>query len=145
MAAGAIASGILYTTSAAGKAAYISREDFARACATALANNSTTNAKFEVTGSKAIDRKTLAAIITNVLALPKPLDVKEVPTEELVKFYIAAKFPEPFAYFIAEIDRPVKDGNVAVIGNGYNKLTGKQPEKFEAFIQRNKATYVPKN
>jgi NAD(P)H dehydrogenase (quinone) len=144
LAAGAIASGTFYTASAAGKAAYVSREDYAKACAAALASNSTTNAKFEVTGSEAIDRKTLAAIISKGLGLPKPLEVKEVPTEELVKILLAAKVPEMFAHFIAEIDRAVKDGNMATVGNGFNKLTGKQPEKFEAFIHRNKATYAPK-
>lgn len=144
LAAGAIASGTYYTASAAGKAAYVSREDYAKACAAALASNSTANGKIEVTGSESIDRKTLAAIISKGLGLSKPLEVKEVSTEELAKILIAAKVPEGFAYFIAEIDRAVKDGNMAAVGNGFNKLTGKQPEKFEAFIQRNKAIYAPK-
>ena len=141
---GAIASGKLYTTSATGKAAYISREDYAKACAAALASNSTTSAKYEVTGSEAIDRKTLAAIVSKGLGLPKPIQVIEVSQEELQKHLIEAKVPEMYAHFMTEIDRALKDGNLATIGNGFNKLTGKQSEKYAAFIERNKANYAAK-
>lgn len=145
----AIAAGTFYTTSASGKAALITREDFARACAAALASNSTTSAKYEVTGAEVIDHKTMAAIISNGLGLSKQIEVKEVSQEELVKHLVTSKdyswqIPEVVAHFQAEIDRARKDGNLATLGNGFNELTGKQPEKFASFIERNKALYAPK-
>ena len=144
-----IVTGTFYTTSAAGKAALISREDFARACAAALASNSTTSAKFEVTGPETIDHKTLAAEVSKALGLQKTIELKEVSQEELVKYLTANKdfswqISEEVARFQAEIDRARKDGNIATVGNGFHKLTGKQPEKFGAFIERSKANYAPK-
>lgn len=97
-----------------------------------------------MTGSEAIDRKMLAAIVSKGLQLPKPIEVKEVSQEELQKILIAAKVPEMYAHFMVEVDRALKDGNFAAVGTGFNTLTGKEPEKYAAFIERNKTNSASK-
>ena len=143
MAGGAIASGTLYTTGN-GNAAYILREDYAKACAAALVSSSTTNAKYEVTGPEAIDRRQLADLLTKGLGLQKPIEIKEVPYEELVKMLVDVGVPEPSAHLIAGIDQAIANGNMAPVGDDFNQITGKQPETFASFIGRNKARYKPR-
>ena len=141
---GAIATGIYYTTRVSGKAAYGTRADFAKACAAALARNSMTNAKFDITGPEAIDRRQVAAILTKELSLAKPIEVKEISDDQLLVLLTDAKVPEIFARFMVAMDRTITDGNYSLVGKGFYELTGTQPESFEAFVARNKASYAPK-
>ena len=141
---GDVEAGAIYTTSAAGKAAYISREDYARACAAALVNNSAKNMKYELTGPEAIDRVQLAGLLTYSYALPKPLRVVEVSQEELLKHILEYRVPEQFARFRMEVDRAIRDGNFVAVGNGFEQLTGMKPQTFAEVIERNKEAHAPR-
>lgn len=142
---GEIEAGTLCTTVPTGKAAFISREDYAKACAAALVSSKPLNTKYEVTGPLAMDRYQLATTITNMLSLPKPLEVRELPAEELIKRMETEGIPTPMARFWVEhIERAIKSGDMETTGTGFFDLTGMKPESFESFLMRNKDTYAPK-
>ena len=138
---GVFATGILYTTSAAVKAAYGTRADFGKACAAALARNSTSNAKFDITGPEAIDCRQVAAILNKELPLAKPIEVKEVSDEQLFKLLANPKVPEYITRFMVAMDSAITDGNYSLAEKGFYELTGSQPESFEAFVARNNVIY----
>ena len=141
---GDIEAGAIYTTSAAGKAAYISREDYARGCAAALVKDSPKSMKYELTGLEAIDRVQLANIMSEIYAQPKPIRIVEVSEEELLKHILEYHVPEKFARFRVEVDRAIRDGNFQAVGNGYEQLTGIKPQSFAEVIQRNKEAHAPR-
>lgn len=141
---GDIEAGTLYTTSAAGKAAFISRDDYAKACAAALVSDSPKNVKYELTGPEAIDRVHLAALLTESFAMPKPLKVVQVSEAELLQHILEYRVPEQFARFRVAVDRAIKDGNFVTVGKGFEQLTGKHPQTFAAVIERNKEALAPR-
>ena len=141
---GEIALGTLCTTTPNGKVAFISREDYARACAAALASTKEMRDKYELTGPEAMDRHQLATAISNAMGFPKPLEVRHVAQGDLIDRLGAEGMPNPTAHFWVEhIERTINNGGLATVNSGFFDLTGMKPETFEAFVKRSREIYAP--
>lgn len=87
-----------------------------------------------------IQSLTKVAIATAVsAAIGKPIEVVQVPLEGLVQGMVQAGLPEPLARVFASFDTNTEAGRVAQVTGDFERITGRQPQSFEAWLQANKA------
>jgi len=117
-----------------GKVAYIPRGDVAFAAATALLSKSVSNAVYEITGPQAYD----AAQIARILARKWNKDVTAVdlPREVFVSILQSAKLPDFVVEAIASLGEAAAAGEMAAVSGDFRKLTGREPESLESFLDR---------
>lgn len=117
-----------------GKVAYISRPDIAFAAATALLAKPAANAIYELTGPQAYD----AADIARILARKWNKDVKaaELPREVFVSILQSAKLPDFLVEAIASLGDAAAAGEMAAVSSDFKKITSRDPESLESFLNR---------
>lgn len=117
-----------------GKVAYISRPDIAFAVATALLAKPVANAIYELTGPQAYD----AADIARILARKWNKDVKpaDLPREVFVSILQGAKLPDFLVEAIASLGDAAAAGEMAAVSSDFRKITGRDPESLESFLNR---------
>lgn len=130
-------SGSWYSAAADGKIAHMSRADYAKADAAALASNDTGKSIVTLSGTKAYTTDEIAALVRSATKLP--LSVIHVPVEGLIQGMVAAGLPEPMAQTFASFDANTAGGYLAGVTGAYQKLTGKPPQPFESWLQANAA------
>lgn len=131
---GAVASGSLVDARGTGKAAFVTREDCARAAAAALVRGEGRTI-LDVTGPEAIDSAALAAIVSEVTK--KPVAHTSVPRAALVDGLVAHGVPAPYANVFADFDEAIAKGDLHVVSSAVEALTGKKPESVASFLARN--------
>jgi NAD(P)H dehydrogenase (quinone) len=128
----AIASGQLHTASGDAGVAYVTREDCARACAAALASESTTNETLDITGPDAVSHAELARIVSELTR--KTVTCVPVTVDQLRAGLSAAGLPPPLVELTVAIDINTRAGNVAKVSDTVRKLTGKPPQSVRDFL-----------
>lgn len=136
----AIASGKWYTADAGQGSADISRSDLALAAATVLSGTETGKKTYTLSGQQALTKTVIAAAVSAMVG--KPIDVVQVPLEELVQGMIQAGLPEPLARVLASFDTNTAAGRVAEITEDFKRITGRQPQAFEDWLQSNQEALV---
>lgn len=126
-------SGKWYSATGDGRVAHIARDDLALAAATALAASDGGKNTWTLSGAKAYSTAEMAALIAK--AVGKPIDVVPVPVEALVQGMVGAGLPEPLARVFASFDTNTAAGRVAEVTGDYERLTGKKPQAFEAWLE----------
>lgn len=130
-----------YTSAGDGRTAFLARDDCARVAAHVLAGAGAVNTIYDITGSVALTNAEIAATVSEVLA--RPVEIVPVSDAELVAGMIAAGVPEPVARIWASFDTATRLGKFAKVTDAVEKLTGKPPETFRAFLAANKALFLP--
>jgi NAD(P)H dehydrogenase (quinone) len=117
-----------------GKVAYISRPDIAFAAATALLAKPAADAVYEITGPEAYD----AADIARILAGKWNKEVKavELPRDVFVSVLRSAKLPDFVVEAITSLGDATAAGEMAAVSGDFKKLTGREPESLESFLDR---------
>jgi NAD(P)H dehydrogenase (quinone) len=134
----AIATGQWYSAAGDGKVAYVARNDLARAAAVALASTDTGKTTHTLTGSEAFSTEEVARRVSALTG--KPISVVHVPLEGLIQGMVAATgWPMELATIFASFDTNTKAGRVATITQDYRKLTGHEPQKFDAWLAANQS------
>lgn len=136
----ALASGSWYSAAGEGKIAHISRDDLARAAATALSGATHGKTTLTLSGAKGYSTAEIAALVAK--AAGKPLAVIPVPVEGLVQGMVAHGLPEPIARVLASFDTNTAQGGLADVTGDYRKLTGLEPEFFEVWLSNNKSVFA---
>lgn len=135
----ALSAGTLYTAAGDGKVSYISRDDVARAAATALASSDMTRSIYTLTGPEAFSTAEIAHRVS--AAVNKPLEVVQVPVEGLIRGMVAATgMSEAVATEIASFDTNTKAGRVAAVTGNFQHLTGVAPQTFSDWMILNKSS-----
>ncbi|HUN93339.1 MAG TPA: SDR family oxidoreductase [Burkholderiaceae bacterium] len=134
---GAIASGQWFKATGDGKAADISRDDLARAAAVALASGDRAKTTYTLSGTRAYSSAEVAALVSR--AVGKPIRVVPVSIEDLVKGMTTHGLPEPIARVFASFDANTAAGQFGDVTTDFRKLTGRDPQPFEAWVDANKA------
>jgi NAD(P)H dehydrogenase (quinone) len=116
---------------------YVTREDCARVDAAALASDSTTSARLDVTGPSTVTATELAAIAAELTG--KPLKVVLVSPEDRIQALIKVGLPPPIAALIVSIDVNTRSGATRGVADTVQKLTGKAPQSVREFLAANKA------
>lgn len=135
-----LASGNWYSAAGEGKIAHLSRDDLARAAATALSGATHGKTTLTLTGAKGYSTAEIAALVAKTA--DRPLAVIPVPVEGLIQGMIAHGVPEPFARVFASFDTNTAQGGLADVSGDYRKLTGAEPQSFEVWLSNNKAVFA---
>ncbi|MBI1277662.1 MAG: NAD(P)H-binding protein [Anaerolineaceae bacterium] len=132
----AIASGTLYAASGDGKIGYITREDCARAAAAALTDGFEGRRALDITGPEALSQYDIAEIASAVSG--KPVTYVPLTLEALIKGMVGAGLPQPIAEMIASFDAATAKGELEVVTNAFEELTGRKPVSVADFLAANK-------
>lgn len=133
----AFQSGHWYTADGGQGSADLSRDDLARAAATALAGTETGQHTYTLSGRQALTKAEIAARVT--AATGRPLQVVQVPLEGLVQGMVGAGLPEPLARVFASFDTNTAAGRVARVTDDFRRLTGTEPQPFDAWLDAHRA------
>lgn len=133
----AIASGKWYAADGGQGSADIARSDLALAAATVLAGTETGKKTYTLSGAKSLTKAAVAAAVN--AAISKPIEVVQIPLEDLVQGMVQAGLPEPLARVFASFDTNTEAGRVAEVTGDFKRITGRQPQSFEDWLQANKA------
>lgn len=127
-----LSTGKWYSAAGDGRVAHIARDDLGLAAATALLHSAGKTA-LTLSGAKAYSTAEIAALVAKVL--DQPIEVIPVPLEGLVQGMVGAGLPEPLARVFASFDTNTAAGRVAEVTGDFERLTGKQPQAFEAWLE----------
>jgi NAD(P)H dehydrogenase (quinone) len=132
-----LASGKWFTSTGEGRSARVSREDCARAAAAALASDSSSNARYDITGPQAQTTAQIAAAVSEVAG--KPIEVIQVSDEQIKQGMLGAGLPEPIAALMVAFDANTRAGKANVASDAVEKLTGKPAQSLVAFLKEHRA------
>ncbi|ARA94938.1 NAD(P)-dependent oxidoreductase [Rhodothermaceae bacterium RA] len=137
----AVASGTLYAAAGDGGAAYVTREDCARAAAAALASDFEGSRRLEITGPGVVTYHDLAALASELSG--RPVTYVPVDPEGYVAGAVAAGLPEPVARLMASFDVAMQQGRFGPATDAVRTLTGQDPTSVQAFLEAHRAALSP--
>ncbi|CAK4761539.1 unnamed protein product [Aphanomyces euteiches] len=135
---GAVKTGQWFSAAKDGKVSLISRDDLARAAATALASDSSDNVTYELTGPEALSVDEIVAQISETVE--KPIQVIQVSVSDLPKGIAAATgLPSFVADIFASLDASIAAGVAGDVTDDYEKLTGVKAQTHREWLAANKS------
>jgi len=138
----AVATGQWFNARGNGAAAFVTREDCARAAAAALASQSTGRTTLDITGPAALTSEQVAAIASRVTG--RPVKHVSLPPEALKEGMVKNGLPPPVADLLLSFDAAHLAGEFNVVTDAVLKLTGKGPQSVEEFLTANRAALLPR-
>ena len=117
-----------------GTISYVARADCAAAAAAVLAGDGHEGKAYDVTGPEALSGADLAALASELSG--KPVAAAPVDDEAYVGILVEyAGLPEFIAQFLASFGRAAREGQLGLVSNDVEKLTGKPPQRFRDLLQ----------
>lgn len=136
----AVASGKLVDARERGAAAFVTREDCARAAAAALAADTTGRRTVDVTGPAALTSVEVAAIAAEVAG--RPVVHLSVAPEALVAGMVEHGVPRAVAELYASFDVAIARGELAAVTGAVGELTGRPPRSVRDFLVEHRAALL---
>jgi len=135
-AAAALASGQLVHNRGAGRCAYLTRADIARAAAAVLVAGGHEGETLDLTGTEAYDAPALAAAYAAVGG--RPVEAVEVADDELLELLggSAEGHNQYGARLTVSIGQAIRGGFLDVVTDTVARLTGAAPESLESVLSR---------
>ncbi|MFE5813435.1 NmrA family NAD(P)-binding protein [Streptomyces sp. NPDC056479] len=125
--------GAILTASGDGRVAFIDAEDIAAVAVRALTDGQAPDTDLILTGPQTLSYDDVAAIITEITG--RPVVHKRLTFEELRDRW-AAEIPLEFATMLAGMDRAIAGGAEDRTSDTVERLTGRPPGTFRAFVER---------
>jgi NAD(P)H dehydrogenase (quinone) len=135
-----LASGHWYTSAGDGAISYGARDDYAAAIAAGLASDASESKTYTLTGPKAYTTAEVAALITEVTG--KPIQIVQLSDEALTEGIKAAGLPEPIAKVLVSFDAATRAGDLGMVTDSVEKLSGRKSVSLKQFIETNKAALL---
>lgn len=133
-----LASGKWFTAAGDGRVADVSRDDLALAAAQALVDQEG-GATFTLSGPEALSTRDIADQLNRTLGTS--IDVVPVPVEALIEGMVgSAGMPRPVAEMFASFDENTASGAVGTVTTDLERLIGRPPQSFGAWLDRNAAS-----
>ena len=129
--------GTWHTSMGDGRVSNISRDDCARAAATALTKPPAGNATLTLTGSESLSAIEIAAIVFAIAG--KPLQVVPVSDEQSTEGLKAAGLPNFVVEMLVSTDANIRAGNFDLVTSDFEMLTGARPQSLNAFLENHRA------
>lgn len=136
----AVQLGGLFNAAANGKAAYITREDCARAAAAALAASFEGRRILDITGSEALSQTEVVALANSISGTQ--LSYVPLELEILIQNMVDAGLPRPLAETFASFDTAVAQGKFSEVTTSVEELTGRKPISIAEFLTANRAALI---
>lgn len=128
----AVARGQLVTARGAGRIAWVSREDCARAAAAALADDFTGTRILDIAGPQSLSGDETAVVFSEVAG--KPVTHLSVPPEALQEGLEAAGVPAPMAGLLVAFDISASKGWLDRSADDFRALTGASGTTVQAVL-----------
>jgi NAD(P)H dehydrogenase (quinone) len=125
--------GKIFHAGGTGKRAILFRDDIAAAAAGALLTAEGREV-VDVSGPEALSYAAIAALISRIGG--KPVEAVEVSHEAQLDGMLKAGLPPPVAQAFAGFDVAVKQGKLAVVGDGVQRFAGREPLSLEAALTK---------
>lgn len=119
----ALSTGVLASATGTGAAAYVLRDDCARAAASVLGGKHAKRGVFDITGSVALTHAQIAALLSR--ASGRSVTAKEVPVAQVAAAYAGMGLPPAAATELASIDLGIAQGWFAAVSHACTDLTGR--------------------
>ncbi len=132
-----LASGQWYTSADNGAISYGSRDDYAAAIAAGLASDTGESTTYTLTGPKAYTAAEVAALVTEVTG--NPIQVIQLSDEALTEGIKAAGLPESLAKALVSFDAAARAGDLGMVTDAVEKLSGRKSVPLKQFLEMNKA------
>lgn len=129
----AVGEGVLVGASGEGRAAFVTREDCARAAAAALAAEFSERRFLDVTGPAALSAADVAAVLAEVSG--RPVIARSIPAAALRDGLVAAGIPAGHADVIVSFEVARASGRLATVSTAVRDLTGREPTSVAAFFR----------
>ena len=136
----AVASGHLVAAAGAGGAAYVTRDDCARAAAAALTSDFAGHRKLDVTGPEVVTYAELADLAGQLTA--RPVSYVAVDPEKLRAGMVEAGMPRPVADLWVSFDVGMAQGLFAPAARTVAELTGHEPTSVKEFLNLHRAALM---
>ncbi len=133
----AVASGTLLDARGQGRAAFVTREDCARAAAGALVEGGSGRQTLDVTGPAAVSSEEIAALLTELTG--RPVAHVSVSPDELVKALTGHGLPAPLAALLASFDTAIAKGDLAAVTDTVARLGGQPARSVREFLAGHRA------
>ncbi len=130
-AAKTLEAGQIFHAGGNGKRAIVFRDDIAAAAAGALLTAEGREI-VEVSGPDALSYADIAALVSRIGG--KPVAAVDVGYEGQLQGMIGAGLPRDLAEALAGVDVAVKQGKLAVVGDGVQRFAGREPLSLEAAL-----------
>ena len=137
----ALQTGKLINAIGDGKAAYITREDCARATASALASSFDGRQTLDITGPEAVSQYEVAAIASKITG--QEIAYIPVELEGLIQNMVAGGLPRALAEGFASFDAAIAQDKFSAISNTVENLTGRKPTSVADFLSDHRETLLP--
>lgn len=137
----AVQMGTLFNAIGEGKAAYITREDCARAAAAVLSSSFDGHRVLDITGPEAVSQKDIAAILSQITG--KTIAYVPLELENLIQSMVAAGLPRPLAENYATFDTAIAKGTLSGVSNTIEQLTGRKPISVAEFLTAHRDALMP--
>ncbi|WP_027058055.1 SDR family oxidoreductase [Mesorhizobium loti] len=135
-----LASGHWYTSAGDGAISYGARDDYAAAIAAGLTSDASESKTYTLTGPKAYTTAEVAALITEVTG--KPIQIVQLSDEALTEGIKAAGLPEPIAKVLVSFDAATRAGDLGMVTDSVEKLSGRKSVPLKQFLETNKAALL---
>ncbi|MBZ9709599.1 SDR family oxidoreductase [Mesorhizobium sp. ESP7-2] len=132
-----LVSGQWYTSAGDGAISYGARDDLAAAIAAGLASDATESKTYTLTGPRAYTSAEVAALVTEVTG--KPIQVIQLSDEALAEGMKGAGLPEPIARLLVSFDAATRAGDLGMVTDSVEKLSGRKSVPLKQFLEANKA------
>ncbi|NOT03189.1 MAG: SDR family oxidoreductase [Anaerolineales bacterium] len=137
----ALQTGKLVNAIGDGKAAYITREDCARAAVAALTSSFEGSRTLDITGPEAISQYEVAAIASRITG--QEISYLPVELEGLIQNMVAGGLPRPLAEGYASFDAAIAQDKFSAVANTVKDLTGREPISVADFLSAHRDVLLP--
>jgi NAD(P)H dehydrogenase (quinone) len=137
----AVQMGKLFNAIGDGKAAYITREDCARAAAAALASSFDGRQILDITGPEAISQYDLAAIVSQITG--QEISYIPLELEALIQNMVAGGFPRPVAENLASFDAAIAQNKFSAVSRTVEDLAGRKSTSIADFLSVHRDVLLP--
>ena len=124
--------GKLFNAIGNGKAAYITREDCARAAVATLVSSYEGRRVLEITGPEAVSQYEVAAIASRITG--QEISYVPLELETLIQNMVSAGLPRPVAEGYASFDMAVAQDKFNAVSSTVEDLTGRKPISIADFL-----------
>lgn len=137
----AIQSGKLINAIGDGKAAYITREDCARASASALASPFEGHRTLDISGPQAVTQYEVAAIVSKLAG--QEVSYLPIELDAVIQGMTSGGLPRPLAEAFATFDAAVAQDKFSVVTSTVEELTGRKPISVADFLSAHREILIP--
>lgn len=134
------AGGVIYSAAGAGKIAYVTREDCARAAAVVLADEYEGTRILDISGAEALSQADVAQAASTVLG--KTISYNALSPEALAAGLANANLPEPVVQLIVSFDVGTAQGQFENVSSDFKEVTGGEQIRFADFLSENKQAFA---